>query len=269
MMYKVSLLPRFLAGAAVCCAVLTLTSMQGALTTHRTSCLTAEQQEILSHMSIVYLDDGTGGFVKTIRIEGVNLQVVNGLDDTTTANGVGNIIVGYNELSAVFSDVRTGSHNFVAGNLNNYSSYGGIIVGHRNTISAPYASITAGQGNRAIAAGASVSGGSNNTASGISASVSGGSSNAAPGLSSSVTGGSGNVSQGVIASVTGGSVNYATGDNSSIAGGHANTTTGYGASISGGQLNSAAGNWATVGGGRSRTAPGDEDWVAGSLFEDD
>ena len=44
--------------------------------------LTPEQSEILSHMEIVYLQDGQGGQAKTIRITGVNVQIVNGLGAT-------------------------------------------------------------------------------------------------------------------------------------------------------------------------------------------
>jgi hypothetical protein len=60
--------------------------------------LTAEQQEILSHLSIVNLPDGRGGAAKTIRLSGVNLQVVNGQDATETTNALGNLLVGYQEL---------------------------------------------------------------------------------------------------------------------------------------------------------------------------
>ena len=92
---------------------------QGTLTAERVPGLTPEQEEILSHMSIVYLDDGFGNPVnKTIRITGVNVQIVNGLDATngyppdpnsvdsglTVVNGVGNLVVGYNELGNPLGD---------------------------------------------------------------------------------------------------------------------------------------------------------------------
>ncbi len=55
--------------------------------------LTPEQREILSHMSIVFLDDGLGGTVKTIRLTGVNWQIVNGSGTTDGApDGVGNLV---------------------------------------------------------------------------------------------------------------------------------------------------------------------------------
>ena len=37
--------------------------------------LTAEEKEMLSHMSIEYLDDGQGGQNKTIRFSGVDVQI--------------------------------------------------------------------------------------------------------------------------------------------------------------------------------------------------
>ena len=68
----------------------------------------------LEHMSIVFLDDGFGNMIETVRFTGVNVQIVNGLDDTETINGAGNLIVGYNEPP---NDAdRTGSHNLVGGN---------------------------------------------------------------------------------------------------------------------------------------------------------
>ena len=69
--------------------------------------LTPEQEEILSHMSIVELPLGEDviGTAKTIRFTGVNVQIVNGLgatngnpgdprDDEQVVNGLGNLVVG-------------------------------------------------------------------------------------------------------------------------------------------------------------------------------
>lgn len=104
---------------------------------------------------LVFVDvDGTDMF-----ITGANLHIRNGTTHTFIANGVGNLIVGYNEDRPFGPNVRTGSHNVVVGAWNNFSSYGGLVVGSFNTISGSFAS---------------VSGGHNNVASGVSASVSGG-----------------------------------------------------------------------------------------------
>ena len=46
--------------------------------------VSAEHLAILNHMSIVYLPDGMGDTVETIRISDVNVQVVNGVGATAT-----------------------------------------------------------------------------------------------------------------------------------------------------------------------------------------
>ena len=73
----------------------------------------------------------------TMTISGANLVVNNGAAKTATENGLGNIVIGYNELGNSNSggDERTGSHNLILGSQNSFSSYGGIIAGSDNTIS--------------------------------------------------------------------------------------------------------------------------------------
>lgn len=107
--------------------------------------LTPEQADILSHMSIEFLSDGAGGVVKTIRISGVNVQIVNGTGATGGApDGAGNLIVGYNDLGIFAPAPRTGSHNVVVGDVQSYTSFAGIVAGQANTIDAPYASVLGG-----------------------------------------------------------------------------------------------------------------------------
>jgi hypothetical protein len=67
-------------------------------------------REFLNHMEIVQLPDGLGGTVKTIRFHGVNVQIMNGSGMTGgMVDGLGNLIVGYNELRLAGND-RSGSH---------------------------------------------------------------------------------------------------------------------------------------------------------------
>jgi len=163
----------------------------------------AALETLLSDVSIVQFDDGQEGTAKTLRITGCNLQIVNGLDDTDTTNGVGNLIVGYQELRGAGDD-RTGSHNVVVGALHTYSSYGGLVVGSENTISGIYSSVIAGERNVASGGLSSVTAGAGNTASANTSSVSGGEFNTASGRSSSVSGGSKNTASGTWSSVCGG-----------------------------------------------------------------
>lgn len=123
-----------------------------------------------------------------LTFAGMNLQLVNGEGQTQTTNGLGNLIIGYNEDDRDFPGTRTGSHNLMVGELHTYSSYSGLVVGRSNTLAAPFGSVT-GQRNASTGYGSSVSGGYNNLASGPSSSVSGGEGNTAASLASSVSGG--------------------------------------------------------------------------------
>ena len=93
---------------------------------------------------------------KTIRISEANLQIVDGTGSAKgePGSGLGNLIVGYNEGIGAFS--RIGVHNIVVGQGNDYESYGGLIGGTGNTVSAPFASVVGGDGNVACEVGACI-----------------------------------------------------------------------------------------------------------------
>jgi len=193
----------------------------------------------------------------TLVITGKNLRIVDGTGDTAgEPNGLGNLIVGYNE-DANGDAVRTGSHNIVVGRENTYTSYGGIVAGYRNDILGPEASITGGAFNSASGPQASVTGGSGNTASGNYASVTGGTYNTASGESASVTGGGHNETSGLGASVTGGSYNLASNTAASVTGGTENLASNRFASVTGGYLNTASGESSVALGGHDNEASGD------------
>ena len=92
-----------------------------------------------------------------VTITGANLHIVNGLGSTDCIgdqgneipdcpNGLGNLIVGYNEPRPpeLGEDFRTGSHNVVVGDGHNFSRFGGVVVGFRNTISGDFSSVSGG-----------------------------------------------------------------------------------------------------------------------------
>jgi hypothetical protein len=123
---------------------------------------------ILRHVKVVTTPDG----LKEVLITGANLHIVNGLGSTSCTdeggneipdcpNGLGNLIVGYNEPrnDPESPDVCTGSHNVVVGQRHNFSRFGGVVVGDLNTISGGFASVSAGDGNEASGGRSSVSGG--------------------------------------------------------------------------------------------------------------
>jgi hypothetical protein len=146
--------------------------------------LTEEDAEILSHMSLVFLPDGEGGFTKTLRFTGVNIQIVNGLGatngnpadpgpDHAFINGVGNLIVGYNEQILSTAN-RTGSHNVIVGTGHDYVGYGSLLSGVGHIAIGQYSSAIGGLGNSLLGAGATITGGEFNNANGKSSSISGG-----------------------------------------------------------------------------------------------
>src|SRR5262249_44614356 len=112
-------------------------------------------------------------------ITGKNVFIVDGSGATDSGSGLGNLTIGYNGLRAVGGDPRTGAHNLILGDRNNYTSYGGLVAGDSNTISRPYATVTGGAANTASGYAAPVRAGEFNTASGGQAPTLGGKINTA------------------------------------------------------------------------------------------
>ncbi len=188
----------------------TITSLQADLTTANNT-IASLQSDLASVQANSVLDldgmlvyaEGTNG-IPIARFTGVNVQVVNGADQTTV-NGRGNLIVGYDEEYLRPSDFcsdgaynnqtdcvnngaywtntfKSGSHNIVVGSGHSYSQYGGVVFGYRNVINRRYAVVSGGRYNTASGGYSSVSGGSSNTASGTDSSVSGGGGREATGV---------------------------------------------------------------------------------------
>ncbi len=222
-----------------------------------------------------------------IFITGANLHIRNGTGATNgTLNGLGNLIIGYNEDGGPAND-RSGSHNLVVGMEHTYTSLAGLVAGYSNTISGPHASVNGGRNNRStgfatsvsggggpsatdgnLASGnyASVSGGTLNDATGVQAWVGGGRDNTASGVESTISGGGANIASGRQASVTGGLLNTANATQSSVTGGQTNIASGVRASVTGGFSNRAEGTDSSVTGGQTNTASGSRSTVSGGAF---
>ena len=98
-------------------------------------------------------------------ITGVNVQIVDGSGDTDgPVNGVGNLIVGYDEDSAQVE--KTGSHNLILGRRNQYTSYSGIVSGEDNSLTQPGSAVLSGTFNQANGEFSAVVGGFDNEARG-------------------------------------------------------------------------------------------------------
>ena len=181
-----------------------------------------------------------------ITFKGANIHIVSGsgaTDDNLshggTLIGLGNLIIGYDELLNGQVANRSGSHNLVIGRFHTFTSsaWGGLVGGEQNTIQAANATVSGGSGNTVSGDLGSVSGGEFNTASGDESSVSGGFSNLASGGFASVSGGFSNLANGSLAAINGGFANIASGEESSVSGGFANTAGGLQTVVIGGFAN--------------------------------
>ncbi len=119
----------------------------------------------------------------------VHIQNGNGSGDSFTANGRGNLIVGFNEPSGHASAERGGSHNVVIGASHRYNFGTGLVAGYFNRLGGLSASVTGGGANEASGMYSSVAAGDSNIASGGNSAVSGGAANTANGDLSTVSGG--------------------------------------------------------------------------------
>ena len=172
----------------------------------------------------VKVDTGTINDLKGPHVifTGVNLHIRSGeaSGNSYVQNGLGNLVVGYNEPSDTsFPVERGGSHNVVVGPNHRYNFGVGLIVGGASRL-----------GND----GASVSGGFMNTASGLFAAVGAGLRNEASGDFASVSGGADNVASGNTGVVAAGQLNQATGDLSAVTGGFNNVSSGVFSTVGGG-----------------------------------
>ena len=226
----------------------------------------------------------------TIIFEGVNLQVTNGSGFTNTANGTGNLIIGYDETSSggrfqapvvcsngrfetaedctknnhVWSKAqKTGSHNLIVGSGHSYTQSAGVVFGAANAVTGANAVVLGGSGNVSSATVSVVSGGKNNIAKAGATVVSGGESNIASADSASVSGGKNNHASAATASIGGGTGNQATAISSSVVGGEDNMASGENASITGGSNNIASGAGSSVDGGIENQSLGDVSAISG------
>jgi hypothetical protein len=159
-----------------------------------------------------------------VIFSGANVHVRSGhaSGDSLVQNGLGNLILGYNESGGYVPEERGGSHNVVAGPYHRYNFGVGLVVGYASRLGNDGASVSGGFMNQAAGEFSSVSGGSNNSANGMFAAVSGGDTNTAGGDAAAVSAGQMNQASGTLSSVSGGFNNQATATASTVGGGAGN-----------------------------------------------
>lgn len=235
-------LPSALLGAIL----ISIVGLASAFQSQSPCCLTTEQKAVLALLSVQNVNGCNGTTHQTLRVTGANFQVVNGLGTTSSLNGLGNIIVGYGSTTGTSCGGLcddTGSHNLILGTRNGFTSYSCILSGNGNTANGPHISILSGQCNY-------INGSYNSCLSG----------------NNNIT----NANAACFISGTGNTINNSS-TAGTIIGGESNIINqGTNGVITGGQNNLQEGDRAVISGGanRSVSSPGSDDWVAGSLFED-
>jgi hypothetical protein len=168
----------------------TALSQSSAITALQSNLAAVQSSQVMAldpYLSVDTAGDPRGPLV---RLAGVNLQIVNGLGGTDSVNGLGNLIIGYDEVNiditlercsdGTYDDQascedakgiwshshKSGSHYLVAGSQDSYSQYGGIVTGYRNFVTGPYSSVTGGNFHTASGSGSSISGGYSRSVSG-------------------------------------------------------------------------------------------------------
>ncbi len=229
-----------------------------------------------------------------LYFDGFNIAIRNGSDQTHEAkNGLGNLVVGYNDDLGVDLD-RTGSHNIVVGDLHSYRSTGGIVSGINNTIDEVNAAAIGGESQIVTGIAAVAVGGETNIVSARgavavggydvkvladNAATLGGLENRAAGTTSAIVGGFQNRTTCSSSAAVGGVLNLAgevedpsvweatcsvsTSTSAVTVGGFGNYAGAFTAVVTGGQGGAAEGRFSSIQGGRNNTAEAEWAVVAG------
>ena len=264
----------------------TITSRLNALEA-KVNTLQQQLTNVMALNNIVRVQTVNG--ITTVRFDGVNVQIVNGAGGSFTANGKGNLIIGYDEKRpatmvtgagtilvpftcsvgthpTTFASVGpTEAECLAAGgtwSLDNKSGSHYLVIGPQHNYTQSVGAVM-GVRNTSNARASSVLGGQINVASGMQATVVGGINNVSSGSVSVVLGGSSNNASGGTSTVSGGISNKAKGQSSSVTGGSSNTASGIDSSIVGGTQNTASGMRSSISGGNLNSASAELSHVSG------
>jgi len=147
----------------------------------------------------VFVNDGSGS--------------TEGMVTNAAGDGLGNLIIGYNEKghrAASDPDIRTGCHNLIVGEDNNYTAFGSLVAGRFSNSNGAISSICGGYGNTTSQTYTAILGGFANRAIGNVSSICGGRLNITDAASDSavILGGYQNLTSNNFAVIAGG--NYIT-----------------------------------------------------------
>lgn len=235
-----------------------------------------EQAESLSS-----LFEGVNRTTDGIAFQALDVHVRSGLGSTYHSgslgvlgepNGLGNVIIGYDEDDGRPEGATSGSHNLVVGPGHTYQGFGALIAGRggiatedsagtlviglRGLAGAHYAASIAGEFSSAEGSGGVVIGGRGSAASGENSIVVGGSASMASGERATAVGGVASAATGPSAVAIGGQDSDAAGESSVVVAGLANATDGGPTVAIGGASNFADGDVAVAAGGSENRARG-------------
>lgn len=100
-------------------------------------------EDLMSYVDVDTSDD-------SVSFVGANLFVQSGAGTTDgTVNGLGNLVVGYDEDDSSGGADKSGSHNIVFGVGATYRSFGGLVGGEDNAVEGEYSVVVTGADNAA------------------------------------------------------------------------------------------------------------------------
>jgi hypothetical protein len=178
-------------------------------------------QAIAPYVSIDFnIENGVVG--PNITFHGANIHVVNGSGSTNATNGLGNLIIRYDEAPTTLAGARGGSHNLVMGTGNKFTTWApsGIVNGDGNMINGQECVILTGNNNRVTgnltagnsAYGVIVTGYNQQIFDGQGAAIVGGTNNDVENFNSVILGGNANGNAGILSVILGGGNNVVTQD---------------------------------------------------------
>jgi hypothetical protein len=278
--HRLSLISSLAAACAMACApahaedtnaaIAALTAQVRALSdqVRQVSALAASQQAALAEVRqsnsvmLTRLTCVTKSTATDFIFDGCNVHIQNGAGSTGSLNSLGNLIIGYNKNQV---SQRSGSHNLIVGDLHEYTSYGGVVTGTENTLSAPNSTIMSSVDSSSTGTGgAAIIGADRGTTQG-NAVLLGGSQNFASANAHFAVAVGGNQNQVLSgeAVVMAGTLNVASGGSSVACGGSENTASGNGSVACGGTGNKGIGSSAVALGGHHVSASADSSVITG------
>jgi hypothetical protein len=175
-----------------------IAALQKQVAALQTAVTTIQANKALALAPFVSVDLSTENGVvgPNIVFSGANVHVVNGTGSTATINGLGNLIIGYDEVftTPLNPGDRGGSHNLVIGKYNKFtlSGFGNLVAGEVNTVGGGEGNFVAGFQNVISGSADSILGGSWNYAGSAYDVVCGGHENSVSGGTSVILGGNNN-----------------------------------------------------------------------------